>query len=434
METFILLIISLLILFTLLSVGQYVGAALGFTGLICLFFFIGKSMPLLAIIQPWSTLNNFTFIALPGFILIGDIIMRSGLGSSLYQGISPWVARLPSGLLSTNVIACAIFSAISGSSVATAATVGAVAIPEQIRLGYDRGFVLGTLAGSGTLGLLIPPSISFIVYAALTGVSLGHLFIAGIIPGIILAVMFLIFTIVKSARNPHLIPKSTSYPSKGELLKSLKYLWPSVVLIGGIIGFIFFGIATIIEVSALGVVAAIILAAIERKMSWRIIVESLNDCIKTTCLINFVVIGALVLQFCWGNLMIPRKLALAVAGSDFPLWAVLISIYLFYIGLGCLFDGISMMVLTLPIVFPLINTYSLDPIWFGVILTVLIETAQITPPVGLNLYVLAGTANCQVSEVVRGSLPFFFILLIGIALFTIFPDICTWLPNYMLVK
>ncbi|MBW1737356.1 MAG: TRAP transporter large permease subunit [Deltaproteobacteria bacterium] len=434
MSVFIILTISLLILFTLLAFGQYVGGALGLTALILLYFFVGKSTTLLAIIQPWETLNNFTFVALPGFILLGNIIMHSGLSMSLYRGVSPWVAWLPSKLLSTNIIACAIFSAISGSSVATAATVGAVAIPEQTKLGYDRKFVVGTLAGAGTLGLLIPPSISFIVYAALTGTSLGHLFIAGIIPGFILTIMFMAYTIFKGARNPQLIPGKAIRPTVRELLDSIKQIWPAIVLIGGIIGLIFFGIATVIEVSALGVVTAIGLAAMQRKMSWTVIINASKDCVKTTCLINFVVIGALVLQFSWANLMIPRKLAITVTQSGLPWWGVLTLIYLFYLGLGCLFDGVSMMVLTLPIIFPLVESYGWDPVWFGVLLTVLIETAQITPPVGLNLYVLGGTAGCSISEVLRGSFPFFIMLLIGVIIFTVFPESCTWLPKYMLSR
>lgn len=434
MEAVTLLSLSMLILFVFLAMHQHVGAALGLTAMLLLYFFVGKSMPLLAIIGPWDTLNNFDFIALPGYILTGNIIMHSGLGMSIYQGAAPWVSRLPGGLLNTNIIACSIFAAISGSSAATAATIGAVAIPEQTKLGYDRKFLLGTLAGAGTLGLLIPPSISFIVYAALTGVSVGHLFIAGVIPGIILATMFLIYTIIQSIRNPQLIPRSDAHPTKKELVQSIRFLWPALLLIGGIMAFIFFGIATVIEVSAIGVVAALIIAAIERKLSWKVIVDSFNDSIRTLCLMNFVVIGALVLQFCWGNLMIPRKIAIAMSQTGLPLWGILILIYVFYLFLGCLFDGVSMMILTLPVVYPLITAYNLDPIWFGVVLTVLIEIAQITPPIGFNLYVLSGIARCPISEVVAGSFPFFCLLLAGLTLFTIFPDICTWLPRHMLGK
>lgn len=425
------LTISLLILFTLLSTGQYVGAAVGLTGLILLQFLLGGSKALISIIIPWSVLNNFTFIALPAFILMGSIVMHSGLGASLYRGISPWVSRLPGGLLHTNIATCAVFSAISGSSVATAATVGAMAIPEQGKLGYDRSMVLGTLAGAGTLGLLIPPSISFIVYASLTGESLGHLFIAGVCPGVMITAIFMIYTAIRVLSQPSLVPSSSTHLSPRVLVMSFRDMWPVIILIGGVISAIYLGLATVIEVAALGVLGAVILAGVHKRLSWQVIQDSLCDCVRTTCLINFVVIGALILQFAWGNLTIPRQLALAVVASGTSRWIVLALVYLIYLGLGCLFDGVSMMVLTLPIIYPLILSLSFDPIWFGVTLTLLIEIAQITPPVGLNLYVLAGTANCSVSEVLRGSIPFFFLLLFALAILTVLPDLCLWLPSLM---
>lgn len=434
MSVAIVITISLLILFTLLATGQYVGAAVGLTALLLLHFLVEPGKELLAIITPWSTLNNFVLLALPGFILMGNIIMHSGLGSRLYRGISPWVSRLPGGLLHTNIASCAAFGAICGSSVATAATIGTMAIPEQTKLGYDKTFILGTLAGAGTLGLMIPPSISLIVYAALTGESIGRLFIGGIIPGVMLAALFMSYTAIKSVQQPDLVPPAIATPSLKELALSLRNLWPVVVLLVGVIGSIYFGVATIIEAAALGVVGAAILAAVHRQFGWQVIRRSLSEAVRTTVMINFIVIGALVLQFAWGNLAVPRQLASAITGLGLSRWVVLAFIYLIYLGLGCLFDGISMMVLTLPIIFPLILSLGFNPLWFGVTLTLLIEIAQITPPIGLNLYVLSGMAKAPIMQVVRGAIPFFFLLLVGLLLITVFPSLITWLPGTMMGK
>lgn len=433
MSVAIILTITLLILFTLLVTGQYAGAAIGLTAVLVLHFLVGGK-ELLAIIGPWSTLNSYILLALPCFILMGNIIMYSGLGSRLYRGLSPWLSRLPGGLLHSNIVSCAAFGAICGSSVATAATVGAVAVPEQTKLGYDKTFVLGTLAGAGTLGLMIPPSISLIVYAALTGESVGRLFIGGIIPGVMLTALFMSYTVIRSVQQPSLLPPTKTSPSRKELVLSLLDLWPVTALFVAVISSIYFGVVTIIEAAALGAVGAAILAAIHRQFSWQIIRSSLTGAIRTTVMINFIAMGAMILQFAWGNLAVPRQLALAIEGAGLSRWVVLGLIYLIYLGLGCLFDGISMMILTLPIIFPLILSLGFDPLWFGVTLTLLIEIAQITPPIGLNLYVLSGIGKSPVMQIVRGSLPFFLLLLVGLILITVFPSLATWLPGTMMGK
>jgi tripartite ATP-independent transporter DctM subunit len=422
----------MVIIFALLAMHQYVAVALGVTGILLLQFVVGGKASMVGWVT-WQQLNVFTFVALPLFILMGSVIMHSGLGDRLYRGVSPWVSKLPGGLLHTNIAACAIFAAVSGSSVATAATVGSFAVPELLKRGYDRRAVFGSVVGAGALGLLIPPSLTMIVYAALTGVSIGRLFIGGIVPGIMTAIIFMAYIAIRAILNPSLTPKEPG-PSLKMLTLSFRDIWPIALLILVVLGGLYFGVVTAIEVAALGAVMAMVLALVLRRLTWLVLRAAVVDGLRSSGMIVIIIIGAFILQLAWGQLTVPRSIVQLVATSGLPNWVILIAIYVMYLFLGCFFDGASMTVLTIPVVFPLITALGYDPLWFGVTLTMLIEIAQITPPVGLNLFIISAIGKTSVTEVVRGSIPYFFMFCITVALVTLFPEIILWLPSISLAK
>lgn len=409
--------------------GLALGAALGLTGLLILHYLAGGST-FVAVDAVWNVLNSFTLSAIPLFIMLGEIMLRSGVSEKIYTALTPLFQRVPGGLLHTNIAVCTLFGAVSGSSLSTAAAVGSVAYPEMTERGYDRRIVVASLAGGGTLGLLIPPSLSLLIYGALTETSIGRLFLAGVVPGILFALMFMAYIFLRCLTRPDLAPRSDVAAGVWTVLLKLLSLWPFLFLVLSIMGSIAFGIATPTEAAGIGVIATIAIGRIWGKLTLRSLGESLYAAILLYGSIAFVVMGATVLAQAVSLLGVPQSILESVRASDLGPLAILGLVVLIYLVLGCFFDGLSLMIMTLPIVFPLMVGLGYDAIWLGVIITILIEIGQVTPPVGLNLSVLVSVTKDKVSlgEAAVATVPFWLILLAGIALLTLLPQIALFLP------
>jgi len=414
------------LLLALMFAGIWVAISLALVAVVGYFVFVGNAR--LIPFVPFDTLNSFVLTAIPLFIFMGEILVHCGASEMLYRGTSKWLAWAPGGLLHSNIGACAMFAAISGSSPATAATIGTVAYPALKQRKYDEKLTLGSLAAGGTLGILIPPSISLIVYGMLAEASVGRLFAGGIIPGIILSAMFMAYIGIRVVRNRQLAPKEEAF-SVRNLIVGLKDFWAIAILMIIVLGGIFGGLVTPTEAAALGASGALLLALGLRRLTWQTLRESLFSALETTCMVLFIVVAASLLASFLGIMGIPAAFSTLVLGSGLPKIAILLLIYLLYIFLGCFIDGLSAMVLTMSTVLPVITGLGFDIIWFGVVLTVLIEVGMLTPPMGINLFVIHGISGKDLLEVVRGSVPFFLIMLLGIALFTAFPSTIIWLPT-----
>ena len=380
----------------------------------------------------WGSLSSWTLTALPLFVWMGEILFRTRLSEDMFKGLAPWLSRLPGRLLHTNIIGCTIFAAVSGSSAATCATIGKMTLPELAKRGYPEGMTIGTLAGAGTLGLLIPPSIIMIVYGVTAEVSITRLFIAGVIPGLLLAALFMAYTIVWALANPGKIPPPDRGMTFMQKIAASRHLIPVVGLIAAVLGSIYAGIATATEAAALGVVGALILSAAQGSMSWRIFMESLMGATRLYCMIAFILAGAAFLTLAMGYIGLPRRLAEFITGLGLtPFW-LLFGLMLFYILLGCFLDGISMVVLTMGVILPTIQKADIDLVWFGIFVVLVVEMAQITPPVGFNLFVLQGMTRRDIGYIARVSWPLFVLMVVAVALVYFFPGLVTWLPARMI--
>ena len=379
----------------------------------------------------WGTSSSWTLTALPLFVWMGEILFRTKLSENLFKGLSPWLSKLPGGLVHVNVVGCALFAAISGSSAATVATVGKMSIPELRKRKYPEKLLLGTLAGSGTLGLLIPPSIILIIYGVTIEDSIAKLFMAGILPGIMLAVMFMLYVIFWSILNKKLMPKSTKNFSFAEKVWGSKQLLPVIFLITGVIGSIYTGIATATEAASLGVIGALILSFFQGTLSKETFNLSLLGATKTSCMIAFIIAGSTFLSLAMGFTGLPRNLAIWIDGMNLSPYTLLFVLTIFYIILGMFLDGISAVVLTMAIIEPMIRQAGFDMIWFGIYLVIVVEMAQITPPVGFNLFVLQGMANKDMGFIARSAFPLFLLMILAVIIVVIFPEIALWLPNKM---
>ncbi len=413
------------------ATGAVLGGALGLTGFIILHFFSGGATQL-GVQAVWNTFNSFTLTAIPLFILLGEILVASGLARNVYQALSPLFARLPGGLLHTNIAVCGVFGAVSGSSMAVAAAVGSVAYPELTRRGYDRGVVIGSLAGGGTLGLLIPPSLSLLIYGAFTETSIGRLFLAGVVPGAIAALGFMAYVGWRAWRHPATAPRAPEddVGLRRALIGLLK-IWPLAALIFAVLGSLFAGLATPTESAGMGVAAAILIGFLVGDLTLRGLGRALLATVATFGVISMVFIGAVILAQSISVLGLPQRLLLGLSELGIPALATLLVIVLVYLVLGCVFDGLSMMIMTLPIVFPLLVGLGYDPVWLGVLITLLIEIGMLTPPVGMNLFVLTGIAGGRVtlSETARAAFPYWLVLLAVAALITAAPGIVLFLPS-----
>ncbi len=379
----------------------------------------------------WGTTSSWTLTALPLFVWMGEILFRTKLSENLFEGLSPWMQKLPGGLIHVNVVGCALFAAISGSSAATVATVGKMSIPELRKRNYPEKILLGSLAGSGTLGLLIPPSIILIIYGVTVQESIAKLFIAGILPGIMIAILFMFYVIVWSLINKKLMPKSFENFSLFEKIQRSKKLLPVIILILAVIGSIYTGIATATEAASLGVVGALLLSYLQKSLTIQTFKESLLGATKTSCMIAFILAGSSFLSLAMGFTGLPRNLAIWIEGMELSPYILIIVLMVFYIILGMFLDGISAVVLTMAIIEPMIRQAGFDMIWFGIFLVVVVEMAQITPPVGFNLFVLQGMANKDMGYIARSAFPLFLLMIVAVFVIIIFPEIALWLPQQM---
>ena len=416
------------------STGAALGAALGLTGLIILHFF-AEGATSLALNAVWNVLNEFTLSAIPLFIIMGEILLESGVSQKIYGSLSGVFRHIPGGLLHTNIAVCTVFGAISGSSLATAAAVGSVAYPEMSKRNYNEPMVVGSLAGGGTLGLLIPPSLSLLIYGALTETSIGKLFMGGILPGILMAILFMLYIFIRCTINPKLWNSDTNSEEvlNSSIVDFLK-IWPIGFLIFAVMGSIVLGIATPTEAAGVGVISSLLLGLFWGDLSKDKIFKCFYNSAITYGSIGFVVVGAVILAQSISILGIPQELIETIQNMGMSKYYVLSLIVLIYLILGCLFDGLSLMVMTLPIVFPLMTNLGFDPVWLGVIITIMIEIGQITPPVGLNLSVLVAVTDNKVGlgETAIATSPYWILLLFGILIVTIFPSIVLYIPNNLM--
>ena len=380
----------------------------------------------------WGTSSSWTLTALPLFVWMGEILFRTKLSENLFKGLAPWMSRLPGGLIHVNVVGCALFAAISGSSAATVATVGKMSIPELRKRNYPEKLLLGSLAGSGTLGLLIPPSIILIIYGVTVQESIAKLFIAGIIPGIMIAIIFMLYVIIWSIINKKEMPTSSEIFSFDDKIKGLKQLLPVILLIVAVIGSIYMGIATATEAASFGVVGALFLSFFQKTLTKETFKLSLLGATKTSCMIAFILAGSSFLSLAMGFTGLPRNLAIWIQEMNLSPYVLIFVLTIFYIILGMFLDGISAVVLTMAIIEPMIRQAGFDMIWFGIFLVVVVEMAQITPPVGFNLFVLQGLAGKDMGYIAKSAFPLFLLMILAVIFIIVFPEIALWLPQQMI--
>ena len=379
----------------------------------------------------WTNSNSFTMLAVPLFVLMGEILFRSKISANLFKGLSPIMAKLPGKLIHINIVASALFAAVCGSSAATTTTVGKITLPELSKRGYDEGLSLGTLAGAGTLGFLIPPSTMMMVYGMLANVSIGDLFVAGVLPGILIAVCMMGYVIIRCLLNPRLTPQNETF-SKKEMLQSMPLILPVVILIVVVLGSIYGGYATPTEAAALGVLGSLLFAIATRSITVKQFFEAMKGTIVTSAMILIIVTGAAYLSVAMGYLNIPNSLTALIVELGVGPYALIAILTVLYLILGCMLEGFSMIVMTLPLALPLIKNAGFDPLWFGIYLVIMIQLAQLTPPVGFNLFVISGLTGKDVLQIARHVLPYFIIMLAIVAVITIFPDFVLYIPKHMM--
>ncbi len=421
----------LALLFLLLGSGLWVAFSLIGVGFAGVTLFTSRPPGQILASTVWSSQAEWALVALPLFIWMGEILFRSRLSGDLFAGLSPWLRRLPGRLLHVNVLGCGLFAAVSGSSAATCATVGKISIPELARRGYDERLTLGSIAGSGTLGLLIPPSIILIVYGVAAEESIARLFIAGVLPGALVMLLFMGYIAAWSLLNPGKVPAAEPSIPLRDRFRALKRLLPVVLLIAGVIGAIYGGVASPTDAAAVGVAAALLLVRLAGDLSWAVFKEGLLAATRTSCMIAFILAGAAFLTAAMGYTGIPRQLAAWISEQSLSPYLLIGALTGFFIVMGCFLDGISIVVLTSAVILPMVREAGLDPIWFGIYLVLVVEMAQITPPIGFNLFVLQGLTGKDLMTIARASLPFFLLLCLAVVLLTLVPGIATWLPAAM---
>jgi C4-dicarboxylate transporter DctM subunit len=416
----------------LLCSGMNIASVLGMAGLIAIYFLCSKGSILVTAtpVLAWNISSSYVFTAVPLFIFMGELLSQSALTDVIYDGLGKILGRVPGGLLHANIAACTVFGAMCGSAVATSATIGTAAYGEMERRGYERGMVLGTLSVGGTLGILIPPSAPMIVYGGITGESVGHLFMGGLGPGLLLAVLFMVYIIVVSKLRPNTATLEKEVPLKVKLIGLVK-MSPAAIVILAVLGTIYMGIATPTEAAAIGALAAMGVAVLYRRLNLETLKEAVLRTVRTTCMVMFIVVGGIIWAYGLTYMGVGRWISGTLLSSQFPSLILISFICFAYLVMGCFMDGVSMIVMTMPIIYPIIIKLGFSGIWFGAITTILTGVGTITPPVGLCLYVLQGISGRSLGEVSRGSMPFVFLCLIGVILCIVFPDVVLWLPNKM---
>jgi tripartite ATP-independent transporter DctM subunit len=421
----------LVALFLILGSGVWVGLTLTGVAWMAMALFSSRSGGDAMAVTVWGSSSSWTLTALPLFVWMGEILFRTRLSQDMFKGLAPWVQGLPGRLLHTNVIGCTIFAAVSGSSAATCATIGKMTLPELTRRGYPDHMVIGTLAGAATLGLLIPPSIIMIVYGVAAEVSISKLFIAGVLPGLLLAGLFSGYIMFWALRHPDQVPASDEQTTFVQKLAASRSLIPVVLLISAVLGSIYSGVATATEAAAVGVVGSLVLSGVQGSLNWASFRDAIMGATRLYCMIALILAGAAFLTLAMGYIGLPRHLAEWIATLGLSRAQLIVALSIFFIILGCFLDGISMVVLTMGVLMPTVNAAGIDPIWFGIFVVLVVEMAQITPPVGFNLFVLQGMTARQLTWIAKVTMPMFFLMCVAVALIYVFPSIVTWLPQKM---
>lgn len=427
-----LIIVSTLIflLLALLGSGVWIGLSLSGIAWIAMELFTNRAAGDAMAITIWGSASSWTLTALPLFIWMGEILLRTKISEDMFKGLAPWLQWLPGRLLHTNIIGCTIFAAVSGSSAATCATIGKMTLPEVTKRGYPENMVIGTLAGASTLGLLIPPSIIMIVYGVSANVSITKLFIAGVLPGLMLAALFMGFTIVWSLLNKDKLPPEEKIKlTFSEKLKQSSALIPVVLLIGSVLVSVYMGWATATESASIGVVGSLIISWWQNLLNWKSFTDSIMGAVRLYCMMALILSGATFLTLSMGYLGLPRELAQWIGSFNLSQASLLIALALFFIILGMFLDGISMIVLTMSVILPTIQSAGIDLIWFGIFIVVVVEMAQVTPPVGFNLFVIQGMTKRDIAYIARVTIPMFILMVVALLLFYNFPEIVLWLPK-----
>ncbi|MCY4317511.1 MAG: TRAP transporter large permease subunit, partial [Roseovarius sp.] len=420
--------IFLFVLFLLLGSGVWIGLALVGVAFVGMELFTSRPVGDAMITKMWTSSSSWTLTALPLFIWMGEILYRTRLSEDMFRGLSPWLARLPGGLVHTNIVGCTVFAAVSGSSAATLTTVGKMSIPELRNRQYPENMIIGTLAGAATLGLMIPPSLTLIVYGVTINESITKLFMAGVLPGLVLAAMFMSYVAIVSMVSKKYNPTPEPTMPILKKLSNSKYLIPVVCLILVVIGSMYLGYATATEAAAFGVVGGLVLAAGQGSLTMRTFFQSLMGAVRTSAMIALILAGAAFLSLSMGFTGLPRGLANLIAGFELTKFELLMALLVFYIVLGCFLDGISSVVLTMAVVEPMIRQAGIDVIWFGIFIVVVVEMAQITPPIGFNLFVLQGMTKHEMNFIARAAIPMFLIMVLMVFVLIAFPELATWLP------
>jgi C4-dicarboxylate transporter DctM subunit len=423
--------VVLIIFLGLLAVGMSIPFAIGVPAIVYLLLHGGVPALRGIGLMSWGSMNSFALTAIPLFILMAEIMQHSGLSFRIYRGLSKLVCVVPGGLLQTNIAGCALFAAISGSSVATAAAIGSVALPQLIQRGYHRPLAAGSLAAGGTLGILIPPSIAMIVYGTFTETSVSKLFMAGVVPGLLLTAMFMLYVLVHSLLRPEIAPREKGPQNFGEFLTALSDLVPFTVVIGGTMGSLYFGWVTPTEAAAVGCFAAFVVSAIWGNLGWKEMRAALVAAVMTSGNILLIVYTAFVFSY---------AISVAGVGEDLTTWMVglqlsrlefFFALFVLYTLLGCLVESLGMIVITVPLLYPVLLKYGVDPVWFGIILVLFIELGQISPPIGINLFVIQSIWDGKLSDIVVGTIPFHLIMFGLLVMLVFWPEIALWLPHHM---
>ncbi|MBO9652294.1 MAG: TRAP transporter large permease subunit [Variovorax sp.] len=424
-------LLLILSLFLVLGSGVWIGLTLSGVAWIGMELFSARPAGDAMAVTIWGSASGWTLTALPLFLWMGEVLFRTKVSQDMFKGLAPWMQSLPGRLLHTNVAGCAVFAAVSGSSAATCATIGKMTLPELKRRGYPDDMVIGTLAGAGTLGLLIPPSIIMIVYGVSADVSIAKLFIAGVVPGILLAILFSGYIAIWAITHPDRVPPSDARMPFGEKLRASLSLIPVALLILAVLGSIYTGIATATEAAAVGVVGALVISAAQGSLDWRTFKESLLGATRLYCMMALILAGAAFLTLAMGYIGLPRHLAEWIGSLGLSKFQLIVMLAIFYIVLGCFLDGISMVVLTMGVIMPTVLAAGIDPVWFGIFIVLVVEMAQITPPVGFNLFVLQGMTGKDLLYIARVTLPMFFLMVAAVLIIYFVPQLVTWLPQQM---
>ncbi len=422
-------VIFLFVLFALLGGSVWIGLALMGVAWVGMELFTVRPAGDAMITTIWTTSSSWTLTALPLFIWMGEILYRTRLSEDMFRGLAPWMRRLPGGLLHTNIAGCTIFAAVSGSSAATLTTVGKMSIPELRSRGYPEYMIIGTLAGAATLGLMIPPSLTLIVYGVSINESITKLFLAGIIPGLVLAGLFMLYIIAWHFVKPGQRPPPEPGMSFGEMLVESRFLIPVMLLVLAVIGSMYFGWATATEAAAVGVVGALLLASFQGSLNMKTFYASLMGATRTSAMIALILMGAAFLSLSMGFTGLPRALAAWIDAQDLSPVTLIVALTVFYIVLGMFLDGISSVVLTMAIVEPMIRQAGIDVIWFGIFVVVVVEMAQVTPPIGFNLFVLQGMTDHEISYIAKVAIPMVALMVLMVVILVVWPELATWLPD-----